>query len=150
MTHTTTTHSTTAHSTTAKAVRGGLLAAAALLAAGLAPSPAAAQEARAGNWIYLTVTHDGPRSTETRGTMLQCAPPRGGHAHAAQACAELTAAGGDLAAIPQKDVYCPMVYAPVTVEARGQWNDRPVEYTETFSNACEMEARTGSVFALDG
>ena len=43
-----------------------------------------------------------------------------------------------------------MLYAPVTVQARGQWNGRPVEYRETFSNGCVMGARTGAVFALDG
>ena len=56
----------------------------------------------------------------------------------------------DLAALPPKGGYCPMLYAPVTAHARGQWNGRPVEYTETFSNGCVMAGRTGSVFALDG
>ena len=39
--------------------------------------------------------------------------------------------------------------APVTVHARGQWSGRTVDYTERFSSACFMTARTGSVFALD-
>ena len=42
-----------------------------------------------------------------------------------------------------------LLYAPVTVQARGQWNGRPVEYRQSFSNTCLMEARTGAVFALE-
>ncbi|MET8942616.1 SSI family serine proteinase inhibitor [Streptomyces sp. NPDC004542] len=79
-----------------------------------------------------------------------CDPPQG-HARAAEACAELKKAEGDIGAIPQKkNVFCPMVYAPVTVRARGEWHGRPVDFRETFSNACAMGARTGAVFALDG
>ncbi|MFE2261137.1 SSI family serine proteinase inhibitor [Streptomyces griseosporeus] len=102
-----------------------------------------------GDWLYLTVTRGDTPAGDTRGTLLLCAPPRG-HARAAQACAELAAAGGDIAALPLKDVYCPMVYAPVTVRAQGEWGGRPVTYTETFANGCVMAARTGAVFALDG
>ncbi|MFF9622959.1 SSI family serine proteinase inhibitor [Streptomyces griseosporeus] len=102
-----------------------------------------------GDWLYLTVTRGDARAGDTRGTLLLCAPPQG-HARAAQACAELAAADGDIAALPLKDVYCPMVYAPVTVRAQGEWDGRPVRYTETFANGCVMAARTGAVFALDG
>ena len=43
-----------------------------------------------------------------------------------------------------------MISAPVTARAQGEWNGRPVDYAETFSNGCVMAGRTGSVFALDG
>ncbi|MDT7845370.1 SSI family serine proteinase inhibitor [Streptomyces justiciae] len=133
--------------TASKAARGTLLAAAALLVAGTAPAQATAQHS--GTWLYLTVTKGDARSSDTRGTLLLCDPPQG-HGHAAEACAELAAVYGDIAALPPKDGYCPMLYAPVTAHARGQWNGRPVEYTETFANGCVMAGRTGSVFALDG
>ncbi|MFE0516615.1 SSI family serine proteinase inhibitor, partial [Streptomyces sp. NPDC058964] len=82
--------------------------------------------------------------------LLLCDPPRG-HSHAAEACAELDAADGDIGSVPAKeDVVCPMVYAPVTARARGEWQGRSVLYEETFSNACTMVARTGELFALDG
>ncbi|WP_371668498.1 subtilase-type protease inhibitor [Streptomyces sp. NBC_00289] len=139
----------TTHTLPAKAVRGALLAAAALLLTAWAPARATAQEALPGNWLYLTVTKGDPRSSDTRGTLLMCAPPQG-HSRAAEACAQLAAADGDLSALPVQETYCPMVYAPVTTHARGQWNGRPVEYTETFSNGCLLGARTGAVFALDG
>lgn len=136
--------------TASKAVRGTLLAAAALLVAATAPAQAAPEDARAdGNWLYLTVTQGDARSSDTRGTMLLCDPPQG-HGKAAEACAALEAANGDLAVLPPRNTYCPMHYAPVTARAQGQWNGRPVDYTETFSNGCVMAGRTGSVFALDG
>ncbi|MEU6147213.1 SSI family serine proteinase inhibitor [Streptomyces sp. NPDC047081] len=135
-------------STTAKAVRGGLLAAAVLLA-GAAPAHATARDHLPGNWLYLTVTKGDARSSDTRGTLLLCDPPQG-HAHAAEACAELAAVDGDIDALPPRSGFCPMIYAPVTVHARGEWSGRKVDYGQTYSNACVLAARTGSVFALDG
>jgi hypothetical protein len=101
-----------------------------------------------GDWLYLTVTRGDSRSSDTRGTLLLCDPPQG-HAHAAEACAELGAAGGDIDAVPPTSVFCPMIYAPVTAHARGEWKGRQVDYTRTFSNGCVLAARTGHVFALD-
>ncbi|MGW3408504.1 SSI family serine proteinase inhibitor [Streptomyces sp. NPDC000888] len=135
---------------TTQAVRGGLLAAVALLTMGAAPAQAMPQKAAGGNWLYLTVTTGDARSSDTRGTLLLCDPPQG-HAHAAQACEELRAAEGDITRIPVRaDVLCPMIYAPVTASARGEWNGRRTEYTHTFSNTCMMGVETGSVFGLGG
>lgn len=136
------------HTTTATAVRAGLLAAAALLLATATPARATPQESAEGNWLFVTVTMADADTSSIRGTLLRCDPPQG-HGRAAEACAQLEAAGGDISAIPPQDVFCPMIYAPVTAHARGQWNGRPVEYKETFSNTCVMGARTGAVFALD-
>ncbi|KOG27902.1 SSI family serine proteinase inhibitor [Streptomyces resistomycificus] len=137
------------HTTTATAVRGGLLAAAALLLATAAPADATPQESARGDWLYVTVTTGDARSSDTRGTLLLCDPPQG-HRHAAEACAQLATAAGDIHAFGSREGYCPMIYAPVTAHARGRWQGRPVEYRETFSNTCVMGARTGAVFALDG
>ncbi|MCH5672377.1 SSI family serine proteinase inhibitor [Streptomyces gilvus] len=135
-------------STTAKAVRGALLAAALLLAA--APlAQAAPGHHLPGNWLYLTVTQGDSRADGTRGSLLLCDLPHR-HARAARACADLAAVGGDIGALPARDVMCPMIYAPVTVHARGRWSGRAVEYAHTFPNRCAMRARTGEVFALDG
>jgi hypothetical protein len=135
---------------TATAVRRaahlGLTAAALLLATA---APATAGPSAGGDHLYLMVTTGDGRSSDTRGTLLLCDPPQG-HSRAAEACAQLDAADGDIDAVPLADVYCPMLYAPVTVQARGQWNGLPVEYRRTFSNGCVMQARTGAVFALDG
>ncbi|MER5791576.1 SSI family serine proteinase inhibitor [Streptomyces sp. NPDC001980] len=135
------------HLSKATVAGGALLAAAALLAAG--PAQAVPGGTRGADYLYLTVTKGESQSGDARGAILLCDPPEG-YSRAAEACAELAAAGGDIARItPAKDAMCPMVYAPVTVQARGQWNGRPIEYRETFSNSCQMAARTGPVFALD-
>jgi hypothetical protein len=134
------------HTTTMKAVRGALPAAAALLLALAAPAQAAAPQAAApGDWLLVSVTTGGALSNST---LLLCDPPQG-HRRAAEACRQLEAAAGDIRAIRGAGAYCPMVYAPVTAHARGQWHGRPVDYTETFSNRCVMRVRTGAVFALD-
>ncbi|WP_406453053.1 subtilase-type protease inhibitor [Streptomyces sp. NBC_01622] len=131
------------------ALRGALLAVTVLLAAGRAPVQAAPRHGLQGDWLYLTVTRGDSRSSDTRGTLLLCDPPQG-HTHAAEACAELSAVGGDIDAIPARSEFCPMIYAPVTAHARGGWKGRQVDYTRTFSNRCVLAARTGDVFALDG
>ena len=127
------------------ALRGALLAATALLIA--TPAHAAPKPANKGNWIYLTVAKGDARSREIRGTLLICDPPHG-HARAAQACAQLAAARGDIRRIPPTHMYCPMIYAPVTVSARGEWNGHRVDYSRTFANSCDLTAKTGAVFAL--
>ncbi|MFB0615634.1 SSI family serine proteinase inhibitor [Streptomyces sp. AGS-58] len=132
--------------TRAAAAAGALLAAAGLLTAG--PAHAASRDIRPDNWLYLTVTRGDARSGDTRGTVLLCDPPQG-HTHAVDACAALDAADGDVGRIPAKKVFCPMIYAPVTTHARGQWNGREVDFQQTYTSACVMNARTGSVFALD-
>ncbi|WKX13463.1 SSI family serine proteinase inhibitor [Streptomyces sp. NL15-2K] len=139
----------TTYTTTVTAVRAGLLAAAALVLATAAPVAATPQEPAGVSWLFVTVTRGEARAGDAPGTLLLCDPPQG-HSRAAEACAQLHSAHGDLRAIKAKDTYCPMIYAPVTAHARGQWNGRPVDYTETFSNACVMGARTGAIFALDG
>jgi hypothetical protein len=134
---------------TMRAIRGGLLATAALLVVCAVPAQATARDSLQSSWLFLTVTPGHVQTGPARGTLLLCDPPQG-HTLAADACAELEAADGDIGTLPPKDVYCPMVYAPVTAHARGEWRGRPVQYTQTFSNGCELAARTGSVFTLDG
>ncbi|MEU6525616.1 SSI family serine proteinase inhibitor [Streptomyces sp. NPDC046924] len=136
--------------TSVKAVRGALLAVIALLAC-VAPAPARAETRGAAapdTWLAVGVDRNGTRTGTTSGAMLRCDPPQG-HPRAAAACAELAAANGRISDIPAEDTICTMIHAPVTAHAHGKWRGQPVEYTETFPNACVMRARTGSVFALD-
>ena len=129
------------------AVRGCLLAALALLTLGAsAPDRTTAVQS---DWLYVTLTWGDARSSDTRGTLLLCDPPQGHH-RAAEACADLIEADGDIARIPHKDAICTQIYAPVRVSAHGEWNGRPVAYAETFANSCVLAARTGAVFALSG
>ncbi|NEC90032.1 SSI family serine proteinase inhibitor [Streptomyces sp. SID12501] len=130
----------------ARAVRGALLAVG-LLLAGSTPAQAVSQEDVRGNWLYVTVSRGESGAAGTHGTLVLCDPPLG-HAQAARACAELAAVDGDIGGIPPRKTLCPMLYSPVTVHAEGEWNGRPREYDRTFSNGCELGARTGAVFAL--
>ncbi|MFF4036752.1 SSI family serine proteinase inhibitor [Streptomyces sp. NPDC001816] len=135
--------------TRATAAAGALLASVGLLAAG--PAQAAPRHTLTGNWLDLTVTRGDTRAgytRDTRHTLLLCDPPLG-HRHAAEACAELAAADGDIDRIPPKKIFCTMIFAPVTVHARGRWRGRPVDFQETYSSKCVMNGRTGAVFALD-
>ncbi|MFJ8781373.1 SSI family serine proteinase inhibitor [Streptomyces sp. NPDC102476] len=128
-----------------RAARAGLTVMAVLLLAAAAP---AAPAPSTGDHLFLTVTRGDGRSGDTRGTLLLCDPPQG-HSRAAEACAQLAAVAGDIGSLPPADVFCPMLYAPVTAQADGEWNGRPVEYRETFPNGCVLGARTGAVFALE-
>ncbi|MFJ7101384.1 SSI family serine proteinase inhibitor [Streptomyces albogriseolus] len=136
--------------TSVKTVGAGLSAAALPLLAGATPAARADTAPEPGNWLMLGVSHgDAPAGAED-GTLLRCDPPGGGHPHAEEACAQLSAADGRITALPAQDALCPMIYAPVTAHAEGMWRDRPVTWTETFPNTCALRARTGALFALDG
>ncbi|WP_431994514.1 SSI family serine proteinase inhibitor [Streptomyces griseoflavus] len=137
--------------TSVRTVRAGLVVALVLLACA-APARAAATERPSGSVpdsrLLLTVSRGEKPSTAGGGTVLSCDPPRG-HRRAADACAELDAVDGRIEDIPAKEVFCPMVYAPVTARASGTWRGQRVDYTATFPNSCALTARTGAVFALD-
>ncbi|MFJ9173138.1 SSI family serine proteinase inhibitor [Streptomyces sp. NPDC102360] len=95
--------------------------------------------------LFLTVS--GAENTWVRGVHLNCVPrPSGEHPHAAEACAALEAAGGDLDALPVEQQMCTQVYDPVTVEATGTYRGKAIAWHKTFGNACTMEASTGYVF----
>ena len=128
-----------------RAARAGLAVAAVLLLAAAAPVPTGPSTE---DHLFLTVTKGDGRSGDTRGTLLLCDPPQG-HSRAAEACDQLAAVNGDIGSLPPADGYCTMLYAPVTAQADGEWNGRPVEYRQTFPNGCVMGARTGAVFALE-
>ncbi|MFI1565253.1 SSI family serine proteinase inhibitor [Streptomyces sp. NPDC020490] len=130
-----------------KAVRDVLLAAA-LLLAGAAPAQAAARHHAPDEWLYLTVARGDASAGAGRDALLLCDPPQG-HARAAEACADLAAVDGDIGALPARNAPCPMVYAPVTVRASGEWRGRRIDYAHTYANSCVLQARTGTVFALD-
>ncbi|MGC4986867.1 SSI family serine proteinase inhibitor [Streptomyces sp. DT193] len=132
--------------TTLRAIRAALLVPLALLLAGAAPAAhATAGHGLPGNWLRLAVTRG-----DAHGVLLLCDPPQG-HAHAADACRQLAAAGGDIGRIPRRaGAMCPMLYAPVTASAYGEWDGRRVDYRHAFSNSCVMGAETGAVFDLSG
>lgn len=94
------------------------------------------------------VLHTSAGNSPERTVTLQCYPTGGTHPKAAQACADVTRAGGDLAQMPANanPRACFMIYSPVTVTAQGQWHGQAVRYTKKFPNTCVMHDKTGSVF----
>ncbi|WP_330336367.1 subtilase-type protease inhibitor [Streptomyces sp. NBC_00557] len=129
---------------TAAAVCGPLTGAA-VAAPGAAPSSLYAPSA-----LVLTTGHgsDAATATPERAVTLSCAPtPSGTHLAAAQACAELNGAGGDLNALkPAGDVWCTKLYDPVVVTVQGVWQGKRVSYERTFGNACVRDSVGGGVF----
>jgi hypothetical protein len=100
--------------------------------------------ARGARLVLHTTAGTSPQHTVT----LQCDPPGGTHPRAAEACADVSRAGGDLAQMPQSKNAraCFMIYAPVTVQAQGSWHGQPVKFTKKYPNTCVMRDKTGSVF----
>ncbi|MGP3978317.1 SSI family serine proteinase inhibitor [Streptomyces sp. 8N114] len=124
-----------------------------LLAAQTAPAVGAASATPDGSHkgdrktqgVFLSISGSGKASI--RGLLLQCEPtPRGRHPKAAEACAALDKAHGNLAALPRKRGNCTKQYAPVTVAAHGSHRKQAVNWKKTFPNACAMRLATGPVF----
>ena len=129
-------------------MRRNLIAIAATAGAALVGVLLTAQPATAaGNADKLTVTvktTTGPAKSAT----LTCQPIGGTHKAAADACALLTAAAGDPAAIPPADLMCTMEYAPVKVKVVGKFNGKAVKFKETFSNSCRTSVEGGALFSI--
>jgi hypothetical protein len=104
-----------------------------------------ANPARQGSRLVL---HTSAGTSPERTVTLQCDPPGGTHPKAAAACADVAKAGGQLAQMPAgaNPRACFMIYAPVTVTAKGDWQGQAVRFTEKFPNTCVMRDKTGSVF----
>lgn len=129
----------------AKLTRRVLLASA--LIAGTAVVPGIAHAAPADSTMRLTV--QSRDITANKFGELKCHPAGGTHQHAAKACEELEKVNGDFTAM-QANVskVCTMQYQPVTAKIEGKWRGKEVSYTQTFSNSCTMQVKTGVVFEL--
>ena len=121
------------------------LATAALLSLGAVAPAAVAADPVPRDGLYLTVSGDG--GTWTRGVRLECTPrPAGHHPYAAESCAAIDAADGDLDALEGQPWRCTEEHAPVTAAAHGTFAGRAINWRKTFTNACTLEASTGDVF----
>lgn len=129
----------------AKLTRRVLLASA--IIAGTAIVPGVASAAPAESTMRLTV--QGQDITATQFGELKCHPAGGTHQHASKACEELEKVNGDFTAM-QANVskVCTMQYQPVTAKIEGKWRGKEINYTQTFSNSCTMQVKTGVVFEL--
>lgn len=135
----------------AKVIAGLGLAGATLVATpATADTTAAAPQPEATTQLGLSVVPgDGGAITTNaaHGVNLMCDPPSGTHPAAAQACADLAAANGEIANIAEdQTVFCPQIFEPVTALALGTWRGELVVFMETFPNSCVLAAQTGAVF----
>lgn len=130
---------------------GAAIVAAALVALGSAPAQAEQVPVDPGigdggtGLVFLSVERDGGWSDAKA---LSC-PEGTGHVQGLEACAQLTAAGGDFADLPPVDGMCTKEYAPVTFRAAGLWEGKFVLYEREFDNYCTgLHATGGAVFDL--
>ncbi|MET9372863.1 SSI family serine proteinase inhibitor [Streptomyces sp. NPDC003035] len=122
------------------------LAAATFAGLGLGLASAADAVPKPPTRLHLTVTD---AEGVAKDVFLGCRPTGGNHPNAAAACDALHDAGGELDKLKGgADVVCTTEYDPVTVTAEGTFNDAPLSWKKEFGNACELNARTGAVFAF--
>jgi Subtilisin inhibitor-like len=135
---------------------GGLLAAAAVVPS--MPVSAAPHPTTPGTRVGAAVPADelwlavvrgqDPQGPDRQWAALSCGPDGGTHPAPTRACTALRDAHGDLDALPSSHLLCTRIYAPVVAEARGDWNGTTVRWTKQFANRCELNARTGPLFAF--
>ncbi|WP_324268586.1 SSI family serine proteinase inhibitor [Saccharopolyspora mangrovi] len=117
------------------------------LIAGTAVVPGVATAAPPDSAMRLTV--ESKVLTANKFGELKCHPAGGTHQHAAKACEELEKVNGDFTAMQANlSKACTMEYQPVTAKIEGKWRGKDVSYTQTFSNSCTMQVKTGVVFDL--
>jgi hypothetical protein len=128
-----------------------LALAAFLTTATAAPAAAAGQATDMTNstGLLLTIAQGEEPYPAREAALLTCEPAGGSHPSPAAAFALLAAADGDVAAVEVRPGRpCVLVYAPVTVTARGHWKGRTVDYRETFPNTCVLQVVKGSLFGF--
>ncbi|GAA3942304.1 SSI family serine proteinase inhibitor [Actinoplanes auranticolor] len=79
---------------------------------------------------------------------LRCDPAGGAHPQKVRACRALKRVGGDPAGLKPAPLMCTMEYAPVTAQVTGSWRGRPVNWSHTFGNRCDMHRTTGVLTAF--
>jgi Subtilisin inhibitor-like len=101
------------------------------------------------NELWLTVVRgENPDGPDRQWATLDCGPDGGTHPAPTRACTALRGVGGNIDALPATELMCSKIYAPVVAQALGHWNGTTVRYTKQFANRCELNARTGVVFAF--
>jgi hypothetical protein len=102
--------------------------------------------------LVLTTGHgeSATLATPQRAVTLSCAPsPSGSHPDGVDACAELSAAGGDFDALSIRDgALCTKQYDPVVVTVQGVWQGKRVDYERTFANECVKRSYGTALFAF--
>jgi hypothetical protein len=77
---------------------------------------------------------------------LTCHPAGGGHPKPGKACATLDKVDGEPGRIKPTPAICTLEYAPITAAVTGTWKGRPVSWSETYPNHCDMIRSTRVLF----
>ena len=80
--------------------------------------------------------------------ILRCHPAGGAHPKKGKACQALEKVDGNPADFKPAPLMCTLEYAPITASITGTWQDREVDWSQTFGNRCEMDRTTGVVMAF--
>jgi hypothetical protein len=77
---------------------------------------------------------------------LKCEPTGGSHTEAEEACGSIESVDGNLDELLDRQLICPEVYQPVTIEVGGNWNDMVVAFEHTYPNLCFAFSESDGVF----
>jgi hypothetical protein len=126
--------------------------AAAVLLASVVASPASATSGD-GPGAVLTLSWSAPgASNQVFTTTLICHPDAGGdewYLDPVLACGDLTAASGDVDALPGRRLSCAGLRGwAIRTTVTGQWFGQPVSYDELHANWCEARRKLGWVFTF--
>jgi hypothetical protein len=81
--------------------------------------------------------------------VLSCNPVGGVHPKGRKACALLKKVGGRPDRLrAAATAMCTLEYAPITAEISGTWKGRAVDWSQKFSNRCDLARTTGVLFAF--
>ena len=53
---------------------------------------------------------------------------------------------GDFDALPDRQLLCPDVYQPVTIEVGGSWRGEVVDFERTYPNFCFAFSQSDGIF----
>ncbi|GAA3340445.1 hypothetical protein GCM10020358_28100 [Amorphoplanes nipponensis] len=109
-----------------------------------AVDPAAAARPRR---TELTVSYEAEAGYAAAVT-LRCHPAGGAHPRKVKACRLLARVGGDPARLRPVPRMCTLEYAPITARITGRWHGRPLDWSRTFGNRCDMDRTTGVLTAF--
>lgn len=98
--------------------------------------------------LVLTIAQGENPSPASRAVVLGCAPVRGTHPAARQACDQLTSVSGDVSALSEDAGICTLIYDPVTVTLRGVWQGEQKNFRATYPNSCVLHRKTRAVFSF--
>ncbi|MFC9895024.1 SSI family serine proteinase inhibitor [Nocardia sp. NPDC127579] len=112
-----------------------------------APPTTAVPELTQDSILVMVAMSEG-EEPEVRSATLACKPTEGNtHPKAAEACAEMAVANGDIANLTQNaEAQCTDQAQKVVLLVTGTWNGADVHFEKEFANWCAMENAAKDVY----